>query len=279
MKILSTLKELQNWRNERNEKTIGFVPTMGALHDGHLSLIKAAKKENDCTIVSIFVNPTQFNNSEDLTNYPRTEVADLQLLKFMRTDAVFIPSEKEIYPSAGFELPTFELSHLMATLEGAHRPGHFDGVVQVVHRLLSLVQPNRLYMGLKDFQQQAIIAEMLKQDNSTVQLVPIKTMREADGLAMSSRNRRLTAQQRTIAPLLQETLQEAKIAWSKNKSISEIEKVAVQKLESAGFTVDYFKIVDRKTLQSALMFDTSVELIACVAAALGDIRLIDNLSF
>lgn len=279
MKILTTLAELDNWRKEKSKNTIGFVPTMGALHDGHLSLIKASKKRDDCTVASIFVNPTQFNNSEDLTNYPRTLDADLNLLKYMRTDAVFTPSEAEIYPSEGFEVPKFELSHLTNTLEGTHRPGHFDGVVQVVYRLLSLVQPDRLYMGLKDYQQQAIVAEMLRQTTSNVQLVPIETMREADGLAMSSRNQRLTEQQRAIAPLLYRTLQKAEQDWLESKSISEIETSAIQKLENVGFVVDYFKIVDHKTLQPASLFDTSADLIACVAATLGNIRLIDNLPF
>ncbi|MEM0991610.1 MAG: pantoate--beta-alanine ligase [Bacteroidota bacterium] len=277
MEILKTLAELEQWRKQIATKTIGFVPTMGALHDGHLSLIRASKAQDEQTICSIFVNPTQFNEASDLAKYPRTIAADIELLMSADTNAVFIPTSAEIYPAAGFELPSFQLEHLTNTLEGAHRPGHFDGVVQVVYRLVDLVQPDHLYMGLKDFQQQAIIAEMLRQMESAIELVPCTIRREPDGLAMSSRNRRLSTEQRQLAPKIYDVLRTAKATWQTTESPTEIQANAINQLELAGFEVDYFEIVDAKTLAPIRMFDKSVSAIACVAAWLGDIRLIDNL--
>lgn len=277
MQLIETIAELKNWQQENNAKTIGFVPTMGALHQGHLSLIEASKTTNDLTICSIFVNPTQFNEASDLEKYPRTLQKDIQGLYKAGADAVFIPEIIEIYPKNGFELPTFQLDHLTNVLEGAYRPGHFDGVVQVVYRLLDLVQPNRLYMGLKDFQQQAIIGEMLRQMESDIELVPCPIIREADGLAMSSRNRRLSEEERTIAPTIYKTLQGAKQTWEAHFAPSSIKANAIQQLEKAGFKVDYFEIVDATTLQEIEVFDESANAIICVAAWLGEIRLIDNL--
>ncbi|MEM9888319.1 MAG: pantoate--beta-alanine ligase [Bacteroidota bacterium] len=277
MEILQTLAELNQWRRPIKIKSIGFVPTMGALHDGHLSLMRAAKKQNDLSICSIFVNPTQFNEASDLEKYPRTVEADIALLESVATDAVFIPKAAEIYPEDGFDIPVFQLDHLTNTLEGAHRPGHFEGVVQVVYRLLDLVSPHRLYMGLKDFQQQAIIAEMLRQMRSNISLVPCPIQRAADGLAMSSRNRRLSTEERRIAPDIYQVLKKTKAEWQAAKSPSEIQANAINQLELAGFEVDYFEIVDAKTLATVPMFDTSVQAIACVAAWLGAIRLIDNM--
>jgi len=277
MQLIETIAELKNWQQENSAKTIGLIPTMGALHRGHLSLIEASKVIDDLTICSIFVNPTQFNEASDLEKYPRTLQKDIQGLYKAGADAVFIPEIIEIYPKSGFELPTFQLDQLTNVLEGTYRPGHFDGVVQVVYRLLDLVQPSRLYMGLKDFQQQAIIGEMLRQMKSAIELVPCPIIRATDGLAMSSRNRRLSEEERAIAPNIYETLQGAKQTWKAQFAPSSIKANATQQLEKAGFKVDYFEIVDATTLEEIKVFDESANAIICVAAWLGGIRLIDNL--
>jgi pantoate--beta-alanine ligase len=279
MQIITTLSELRHWQAKQRDKTIGFVPTMGALHEGHLELIETSMQQNEATICSIFVNPTQFNDKKDLEKYPRTLEADIALLKSRGTTAVFAPTEDVIYPSEGFDVPAFELSKLTTVLEGAYRPGHFDGVVQVVYRLLDLVRPDKLYMGFKDYQQQAIIAEMLQQWQAPIELVPVPIVREADGLAMSSRNRRLTEQQRQLAPILHQVLQQAKADWQQQYPPIYIQNQAIGELQSNGFQVDYFEIVDATTLESLRVFEESAEVIACVAAYLGEIRLIDNLKF
>ncbi|MEM1326695.1 MAG: pantoate--beta-alanine ligase [Bacteroidota bacterium] len=279
MQILTTLPDLQHWQTQNRAQSIGFVPTMGALHEGHLSLVEASSAKDDATIVSIFVNPTQFNDKSDLEKYPRTLEADLAMLDTKNVDAVFAPPEDVIYPSEGFKVPDFELTDLTNVLEGAYRPGHFDGVVQVVYRLLDLVRPDRLYMGLKDYQQQAIIAAMLRQSDFAIQLIPVSIVREEDGLAMSSRNRRLTPEQRLIAPTIYQTLQQAQADWIAQFLPTSIQAKAISTLEQAGFQVDYFEIVEATTLESVELFDESVDAIACVAAYIGDIRLIDNLQF
>ncbi|MEL6719158.1 MAG: pantoate--beta-alanine ligase [Bacteroidota bacterium] len=279
MQILKTLSELHFYLDcaKTLGKTIGFVPTMGALHRGHASLIEASKAKDDLTICSIFVNPTQFNESSDLEKYPRTPERDTLLLEMLKTDALFMPSASEVYPERAKEQPSFQLSHLTNVLEGHYRPGHFDGVIEVMYRLLTLMQADRVYMGLKDFQQQAIITTMLEQMDIHTKLVPCSIIREQDGLAMSSRNVRLTPAQRSVATTIYKSLIASKAAWDNQRPVAEIQQLATDTLEAAGFEVDYFEIVNARTLQIATSFEEATR--ACVAAWLGDIRLIDNMEF
>ncbi len=254
----------------------GFVPTMGALHEGHIALIERAVAENDYVVCSIFVNPTQFNDATDLVKYPRTINADLAKLYAANCSAIFIPTVAEIYPENASPTPDIDFGSLTEVLEGAYRSGHFDGVVQVVHRLLDIVRPDHLYMGQKDYQQQAIIRYMLEQLSSKIQLVTCETVREKDGLAMSSRNMRLTAAQRAIAPSIHATL--TKVAQQMGQdSIQDLEQWGKEQLTQKGFVVDYFSIVDGKTLLPIETFDATDSVVAATAAYLGDIRLIDNL--
>lgn len=255
---------------------IGFIPTMGALHEGHMSLVNRSKLNKDYAICSIFVNPTQFNNALDLERYPRTEEADLALLEEAKVDVVFLPSVQEIYPSDGLTTPNFHFGQLTQVMEGIFRPGHFDGVVKVMYRLLSIVRPNRLYMGLKDFQQQTIIGRMLEQMEYPVQLISCETMRYIDGLAMSSRNSLLTPAQREVAPILYKILKEIKTR-AKQVPLNELKHLVNFKLTASGFRVDYFEVVNAQTLTPVQSFVDAPSIVACVAAYLGDIRLIDNI--
>ncbi|MEM6700257.1 MAG: pantoate--beta-alanine ligase, partial [Bacteroidota bacterium] len=211
----------------------------------------------------------------DLEKYPRTPERDALMLRMLKTDALFIPAASEIYPKEAVRRPDFQLSHLTNVLEGHYRTGHFDGVIEVMYRLLTLVQADRVYMGLKDFQQQAIIASMLEQMKVNTTLVPCAIIREVDGLAMSSRNVRLTKVQRSVATTIHQTLIEAKEKWNRRRAAPEIQKTAIETLEKAGFKVDYFEIVNARTLQAATAFEEVTR--ACVAAWLGEIRLIDNI--
>ncbi len=253
---------------------IGFVPTMGALHQGHLSLITESQTTCDITICSIFVNPTQFNDKKDLEKYPRTEEADLKMLSAANCDVVYLPTVEDIYP-ADWICPEFDFGNLDKVMEGAHRPGHFKGMSQVVHRLLWLVQPNKIFMGQKDFQQQTIVKKMLALLNWKVELVRCDIVREADGLAMSSRNVRLNKDERQQALAISRTLlQLDKIKFSSpidfcNWAISELEKQSLIKVE-------YVEIVDTITLQAVDNWNTKQELVCCIAAKVGEVRLIDN---
>ncbi|MEK7257413.1 MAG: pantoate--beta-alanine ligase [Bacteroidota bacterium] len=256
--------------------SIGFVPTMGALHEGHLSLIRQAKQATGCCVCSIFVNPTQFNDPSDLEKYPRTPERDMELLLSEGCDVLFMPPVEEVYPPGKNPSVPVELGFLDKPMEGAHRPGHFTGVAQVVSRLLDLVQPDNLYLGQKDFQQAAIVREMLEQTQSPVKLVVCATVREADGLAMSSRNVRLTPEQRAKAPLIYQTLLEAKQKLP-SQSPRQIEEAAMKNLSSDGMLPEYFEVVDGKTLRSVEAFESVDFVVACTAVKLGDVRLIDNL--
>ncbi|MEM9991590.1 MAG: pantoate--beta-alanine ligase [Bacteroidota bacterium] len=278
MQVFKYVHKLQQIITEQRQsgKTIGFVPTMGALHAGHLALIRAALQQCDYVVCSIFVNPTQFNDATDLEKYPRTVAADFQKLYAVECHAIFLPEVDEIYPEPAPILPPLEFGQLTQVLEGAHRAGHFAGVVQVVHRLLDIVRPDYLYMGQKDYQQQAIIGAMLTQLSSTIQLITAPTVREKDGLAMSSRNTRLTAQQRQLAPLLHQVLSGVKTDITQ-QSIEHVERAAQQQLTDAGFVVDYLSVVDGTTLQAIEVFEDAKSVVVVVAASLGDIRLIDNL--
>ena len=257
-------------------KSIGFAPTMGALHEGHLSLIRRTKKENDCSVCSIFVNPTQFNEASDLEKYPQTPGKDIDLLISVGCDVVFMPTVDEVYPSSQKSNLNFDFGNLDKVLEGEHRPGHFDGVAQVVHRLLEIVKPDNLYMGQKDFQQFTIIQRMLELTNSETRLVVCDIIREEDGLAMSSRNRRLKADLREKAPLIHQTLLEAK----KNMHAlfpKQIKEEALKKLSIPDFKPEYFEIVNGKTLMPVEILEDVDYAVACAAVWVGDIRLIDNM--
>ena len=280
MQIFYTIKDLQTYilSLKKEEKTIGFAPTMGALHKGHLSLIRRAKVENDSSVCSIFVNPTQFNQKEDLQKYPRTPEKDLAMLRKVDNDIVFLPSVEEIYPPTTDEQKevTFDFGGLDALMEGRFRPGHFKGVAQVVKRLLDIVQPDRLYMGQKDFQQLTIVQNMLEQLDSKVELVNCPIVREKDGLAMSSRNVRLDKQLRQESILLYKTLQAAKTMINTHTP-KEIKEIAMNNLQRAHFKAEYFEIVDTKTLQNIESFENGQQAIACTAVWVGKVRLIDNM--
>jgi pantoate--beta-alanine ligase len=262
------------------EKSIGFVPTMGALHEGHLSLIQASKQENDLTVCSIFVNPTQFNNQADLLKYPRVLAQDLEMLREVGCDYVFAPEESEMYPqplSLGIDFGDLE-----RTLEGAYRPGHFKGVGVVVAKLFNIIQPQKAYFGQKDLQQFLIISQLINQLNFNIHLKACPTVREKDGLAMSSRNRRLNEAQRQLAPKIYQALQLAEKALKKHASVESAKKTALQFLNDFSvFEVEYFEIVSAENLVQ-LPPNMKVEefgkpVAVCTAVKLGDIRLIDNI--
>ncbi|MBN1650363.1 MAG: pantoate--beta-alanine ligase [Bacteroidales bacterium] len=255
-------------------KSIGFVPTMGALHAGHILLVTEAKKQADVVVASIFVNPIQFNNAEDLKKYPRTFDSDRKMLEEAGCDIVFFPSVEEMYPEEEIE-ESYDFGALEKVMEGAARPGHFNGVAVVVKRLFDLVRPDKAFFGKKDFQQLAIIRALVKQMASPVKIIGLDTVREKDGLAMSSRNRRLSEVQREQAVELSQVLNFIK--QNKNKSRpEELEKEASRKL-AHNFKVEYIQIVDGNSLQPISDWSQSDYPVACAAAFLGDIRLIDNL--
>ncbi len=255
-------------------KTVGFAPTMGALHQGHLSLIQQSKQENDYTVCSIFVNPTQFNDADDLVKYPRTIEQDLDLLSSADNDIVFLPDVEDVYPTDLDTTVDLDLGSLAQFMEGEHRPGHFAGVVQVVKRLLDIVQPHRLYMGQKDYQQYCIIRYMAEQLKLEVDVVRCEIVREESGLAMSSRNVRLTADQREKASLISKILNQTKVNIT-TLSIDEIKQQAIKQLDIPEFKLDYFEIVDGKSLLPIKQLTDSV--VACTAVFVGEVRLIDNI--
>lgn len=258
-------------------KTIGLVPTMGALHEGHLSLVKQCIADNDVCIVSIFVNPTQFNNREDLEKYPRNLERDCEFLNSIGVGVIFAPSVDEVYPEP--DTRQFDFGQLDKVMEGEHRPGHFNGVAQVVSRLFDIVKPDRAYFGEKDFQQLAIIREMVKQLKLNVNIVPMPIVREVSGLALSSRNERLTADQKELAVNISRVLAESK-DWIKNSSVGEVIKKVVATLDSlVGLKVEYYEIVDGYTLQSVSDWKDSDYIVGCIAIFCGEVRLIDNIIY
>lgn len=277
MLLFKSVSDLQFYLNQQKENglSIGFVPTMGALHEGHATLFRRSISENKITVCSIFVNPTQFNEVEDLKKYPRTIEKDTEILINAGVQVLFLPSVEEIYPQ-GLVTPTFDFQGLDQLMEGEHRPGHFDGVAQVVHRLLDIVQPHQLYMGQKDYQQWRIIQSMLEQLNWDINLVRCVIARAADGLALSSRNQRLTPEARIIAPKIYQTLQLAK-QEIETLSINEVKQNAINRLnEVEEFSLDYFEIANGQTLQVAENKEDATSLVACTAIFLANIRLIDN---
>jgi pantoate--beta-alanine ligase len=256
-------------------KTIGFSPTMGALHEGHLSLMEYSKNLCDYSVCSIFVNPTQFNEASDLEKYPRTLAADKKLLKKIDLDILYAPTVDQIYPKNLSTEVKIDLEGLDKRLEGAFRPGHFEGVVQVVKRLLDIVRPDKLFMGQKDFQQFTIIAHMIRELGLPVELVVVPIKREKDGLAMSSRNVRLTPHFRKQALVLSRMLSYA-AQTVENDEFVKIKNTAVDQIEAAGLKVEYFELIDGYTLLPVSSKEDSDYIVAVVAAWAGDVRLIDN---
>ncbi|AHW59308.1 pantothenate synthetase [Draconibacterium orientale] len=278
MKLVSTIQELQTEiQHLANGKTVGFVPTMGALHAGHISLVKQAVLENPVVVVSIFVNPTQFNDPADLERYPRTLENDMKLLELTGCSIVFAPNAKEVYPEP--DKRKFNFGKLEKVMEGKHRPGHFNGVAQVVSRLFDMVKPTKAYFGLKDFQQLAIVKNMVKQLQLPVEIVPCAIIREKSGLAMSSRNELLTEEQRKNATVISETLFKAK-ELKGQKSVQEITDWVTETINKNPFLdVEYFEIVDDEQLQPVKSWDEKSTKVGCVAVFCGKIRLIDNIVF
>ena len=274
------IKTVAEWKKVRklldfNRASLGFVPTMGALHKGHLSLIRESRKDNDITVCSVFVNPNQFNNPNDLKNYPRDFDRDLEMLQQEKCDAVFHPSVEVMYPSPPNE--TFDFGELDKVMEGAFRPGHFNGVATVVKRLFEIVRPGRAYFGLKDYQQLVIIHKMTTDLGLPVEIVPCSIVREKDGLAMSSRNQLLSEAEKKQALLLHKTLKFVKVRAG-FATISEIkEYVDKQFRKQKNIKLEYFEIVDMYSLKTLRSWAESNHAIACIAAWVGKVRLIDNI--
>lgn len=278
MILVKTKTELEHYLTPFGRiQSIGFVPTMGALHDGHLSLVNQSVKDNPVTVVSIFVNPTQFNDSNDLKRYPRNLKTDLQLLETTGCDIVFAPEAEEIYPEP--DTRTFDFGHIDKVMEGKHRPGHFNGVAQVVSKLFEIVKPGRAYFGLKDFQQLAIINKLTEILNLPVEIVPCPVVREKSGLAMSSRNSLLTGEEKENASIIYKTLQNAKNI-SSTKNVKELENWVIETINKNRFlNVEYFEIVDFENLLPVKSWDEQVKKIGCIAVFCGGVRLIDNIIF
>jgi pantoate--beta-alanine ligase len=279
MIILHHASDLIKLRSKSHEKWIksGFVPTMGALHQGHISLINTARKNSDITICSIFVNPSQFNNPSDFEKYPKTVGRDIQMLEEAGCDILFLPDVDEIYPNGWKNEQSYPLGSLESLLEGYYRPGHFQGVCQVVHRLLDLVQPAAIFMGEKDFQQCMVVSRLIELEKLPVALVTCPTLREPDGLAMSSRNLRLTPEQRLLAPAIYREMQLIK-ADLNTQLLRTLEVKAAENLLQSGFkSVDYVSIADPATLLPIQNWEPGMPVVLLVAAFLGEVRLIDNL--
>lgn len=277
MRVLTSAQSMIRFAEKAKlvNSSIGFVPTMGALHAGHLSLIEAAKRESDLVVVSVFVNPTQFNNASDLDKYPRTFDKDRSLLEDSGVDVMFFPSVAEIYPAGTEDQRKFELDGLDELMEGPNRPGHFNGVVQVVTRLFDLVEPSKAFFGEKDFQQLAIIKHMSSKLGYRIDIVGCDTVRESDGLAMSSRNVRLTSSGRTIAPEIHRTLDALRNELRASSIEEGLARAKAALLASQEIELEYLELVDPITLKRAT--DDSISIQGCIAAWIDDVRLIDNM--
>ncbi|MCU0385288.1 MAG: pantoate--beta-alanine ligase [Flavihumibacter sp.] len=257
-------------------RSIGFVPTMGALHQGHLSLLEAARKENETVICSIFVNPTQFNDPSDFEKYPITLEKDIELLIQSNSNLVFLPYVSEIYPNGTYNLQNYGIGFLETILEGKYRPGHFQGVCQVMHRLLEIVKADNLYMGQKDYQQCMVVKRLLELTRIPTRLHTCPTLRETDGLAMSSRNTRLSPAQRSQAVTISLVLKEICETLQPGLT-SPLLRAAEQKLENAGFKVDYVALANADNLELLEHWDGQLPVVTLAAAYLGEVRLIDNM--
>ncbi|MDR0873574.1 MAG: pantoate--beta-alanine ligase [Prevotellaceae bacterium] len=277
MQIISKISDLQTIiaKTKSENKAVGFVPTMGALHSGHLSLVVRSAAENDLTVVSIFVNPTQFNDKNDLKNYPRTLDADCELLETAGCNIVFAPSVEEMYPTP--DTRKFDFGTLETVMEGAFRPGHFNGVAQIVSKLFDAVQPTRAYFGEKDFQQVAIIKKMVEMLQYPLQIVVCPIVREESGLAKSSRNELLSAEERKKAAIISRTLTESR-NFVPEKSVANVKAWVIAQI-NAVLEVEYFEIVDGNTLQPIADWAETDFAVGCVAAYCGKVRLIDNIKY
>lgn len=281
MKLYRKIVELQNdlFEARKNGAKIGLVPTMGALHEGHASLVKRSVEDNDLTVVSVFLNPTQFNDASDLERYPRTLEADCKLLESVGADMVFAPSVDEMYPVP--DKRQFDFPPVTSVMEGAKRPGHFNGVCQVVSRLFFITRPDRAYFGEKDWQQIAVVKCLVKYLNLTVQIVECPIIRDTDGLAKSSRNSLLSSDERSIAPNIFKALKES-VEYSKTHSLAETrDKVITDINNVSGLKVEYFSIVDGNTLQDVQAWDDSAYIVGCITVYCGKtpIRLIDHIKY
>jgi pantoate--beta-alanine ligase len=277
MLVIKTIEDLKDvlFRIRSNGKSVGFVPTMGALHEGHISLIKRAKAETEVVVCSIFVNPIQFNNSDDLLNYPRDLESDIFKIENL-VDLVFVPSQEEMYPEPPKE--NYSFGTLENVMEGASRPGHFKGVAIIVKKLLELISPDKAYFGEKDFQQLVIVQKLVKDYNLNTQIVACPIIREQNGLAMSSRNRRLTEHEFEMAGNINRIIQESlKLI---NQPVKQIKSFVVSEITRIPeFTLDYFEIVDDKSLMNVESLDDCEGVVGCIALHLGSVRLIDNVRY
>ncbi len=279
MEVIHTIKDLQAELSALKilGKKVGLVPTMGALHTGHASLVKRSVSENEVTVVSVFVNPTQFNDKNDLEKYPRTLKADCQLLESCGANFVFAPSVEEMYPQP--DTREFTYAPLDIVMEGAFRPGHFNGVCQIVSKLFDAVRPDRAYFGEKDFQQLAIIREMVRQMQLELEIVGCPIIREVDGLAMSSRNARLSKEERENALNISRTLFKSR-TFAAAHTVSETQKMVEDAIDAApGLRLEYFEIVDGNTLQKIGSWDETSYVVGCITVFCGDVRLIDNIKY
>ena len=279
MKVIRSVEELKNFcESGRNAgRSLGLVPTMGALHDGHISLVDRARNDNDLVVVSVFVNPTQFNNPEDLRTYPRTEEADCARLEAAGVDVAFVPTVEEMYPCE--DTRVFDLGPVAEVMEGKMRPGHFNGVAQVVSKLFAMTQPTRAYFGEKDFQQIAVIRRMVELEGFGPEIVACPICREADGLALSSRNVRLTPEHRAVAPLIHQALA-ASVSYAAGHTVAETIAKVVADIDAVdGLETEYYQIVDGRTCQPIESWNESTEPVGCVTVYAGDVRLIDNIKY
>lgn len=278
MLIITKIRELQSFIADKKAGnfSVGFVPTMGALHDGHISLINSSNMECDITVCSIFVNPTQFNDKKDLERYPKTPQDDIKMLKNADCDFAFMPSAEEMYPEK--DEREFDFGYLDKILEGDHRPGHFNGVAQIVSRLFDVVKPDKAFFGSKDYQQVMIIRALVKKLNYPITIITCPTLREADGLAMSSRNMLLNAKEREVAKIIPKLMQEANELKYKGKEVGEIKDHVISELNKRGnYELDYFTICDADNLKEIKTFSEVKNHVALIACYVGKIRLIDNI--
>lgn len=274
--IIKTVTQLRKYLDRKRPSRIGFVPTMGALHDGHLKLVGESKAQTDLTVASIFINPTQFNDPKDFAKYPKTIEQDIEKLEYAGCDILYLPEVEDLYPGGIQNLETFDLGNLENVYEGKFRPGHFQGVCLVMKRLLLAVKPHELFMGQKDYQQCMVVKELIRLENLSVNLHTVPTIREKSGLAMSSRNLRLNPQDRDTAAAIYSEMKKMNDDLVPG-DLKTLTTRAQQNLESMVFTIDYFEFADADTLEPATDWDGKRKLVILAAAFLREVRLIDNL--
>jgi len=281
MFIFKRVPHLQEWiaKEKVNNSSIGFVPTMGALHEGHISLVQKSKAECDITLVSVFVNPLQFNDPEDLKKYPRPIEADIEKIYHAETDVLFIPEVQDMYPADDNLSLDFDPGYMGEVMEGKFRPGHFKGVAEVVFRLLKFIEPDRIYLGQKDFQQVAIIRKLISDLNLPVEVIVCPTLREPNGLAMSSRNLRLSEHGREEAAIIYQTLMTGQQSFEKGLTTQEIKEQAIQSFKKKNMEPEYFEIVDGFSLQPVTNRNDADFVVACCAVKVEGVRLIDNVIY